>query len=196
MRDCTFSSARPGGAAREHVGEHRLERLVRGLDRHHQRGDAEIGGDGLGIGDAVITREPRRHQHAGHVLGTERVDGDRRDDRGVDPAREPDVHVGEAVLAHVVARTEHQGFVDLAHRGQNRLDARGRTMFREVRLRHDDFRERRRTGPAARIEQPFPERGAYVEVDDEQVFFELLRRATSSPWASITSEPPSNTSSS
>ena len=56
-------------------------------------------GERLGVGDAALARVARRHEHAGDVLGAERVDRDRGDERRVDAAREPDEHVGEAVLA-------------------------------------------------------------------------------------------------
>ena len=124
MRACRFSSARPGLGARERGAEQVEERRVGRLDRHGDRADAEVGREQLGVGDAAVAREARRHEHTDHVLGPERVDRDRRDQRGVDAAREPDEHVGEAVLAHVVAGAEHQRLVDLLHRRQQRLDAR------------------------------------------------------------------------
>ena len=55
----------------------------------------------------------RRHRHAGHALGAEGVDGDEGHQRRVDPAREPDDHVLEAALGHVVARAEDERRVDL-----------------------------------------------------------------------------------
>ena len=64
-------------------------------------------------------------QHARDVLGAERVDRDRGDEGGVDAARQADQHVGEPVLAHVVARAEHERLVDLAHRCERRFDPRG-----------------------------------------------------------------------
>ena len=45
--------------------------------------------------------------------GPERVGGDQRHQRGVDPAREADHHAAEAVLLDVVARPERERGVDL-----------------------------------------------------------------------------------
>ena len=114
--------------------------------------DAEVGREQLGVGDAAVAREARRHEHADDVLGPERVDRDRRDERRVDAAGEADQHVAEAVLAHVVARAEHQRLVDLVHRREQRLDARSLVVLAEVRLAHRDLGQRTRcaTGRAGR----------------------------------------------
>ena len=74
----------------------------------------------------------RRHEHAGDVVGAERVGRDRGDERRVDAAREPDEHVAEAVLAHVVARAEHERLVDLVHRLERGLDPRRRARLAEA----------------------------------------------------------------
>ena len=74
--------------------------------------------------DAALAREARRHEHADDVLGAERVGRDRGDERRVDAAGEADEHVGEAVLADVVAGAEHERLVDLVHRLEQRLDPR------------------------------------------------------------------------
>ena len=76
------------------------------------------------VGDAALARVARRHEHAGDLLGPERVDRDRRDERRVDPAGEPEEHVREAVLHHVVAGAEHQRRVHLVHRLEQWLDPR------------------------------------------------------------------------
>ena len=107
---------------------------MRGLDRDRQRADAEVGGERLGVGDAALARVPRRHEHAGHVIGAERVDRDRGDERRVDAARDRDEHVGDAVLEHVVARAEDERLVDLAHRLGHRLDARCNGTIADVRV--------------------------------------------------------------
>ena len=112
-----------GRPALEHRREHRLERGLRRLDRHDVRANAEPIGERDRVGDTALARVARRQHHAVHVLGAERVDRDRGDERRVDPAREADQHVGEAVLAHVVTRAEHERFVDLVHRLERRLDA-------------------------------------------------------------------------
>ena len=90
MRDCTFSSATFGVGAREERLQHVVERGVRGLDRHRVRADLEVARERFGVGDAVVAGVARRHEHADDVLGAERVDRDRGDDRRVDPARERD----------------------------------------------------------------------------------------------------------
>ena len=77
----------------EHRREHRLERGVRRLDRHGERADAEVRRERDRVGDAALARVARRQQHAVHVLGAQRVDGDRGDERRVDAAREADEHV-------------------------------------------------------------------------------------------------------
>ena len=63
--------------------------------------------------DGVFRRELRRHGDAGHVLGSERLGGDDRGQRGVDAAGEAEHDVGEAALADVVAHAEDQRVPDL-----------------------------------------------------------------------------------
>ena len=83
------------------------------------------------------------------VLGTERVGRDRGDERRVDAARQADEHVGEAVLAHVVAGAEHERLVHLAHRVERGSTTPARGDSRELRLADRDLGERRgaRTRP-------------------------------------------------
>ena len=90
MRACRFSSARPGFAAVERRGEHVEEGAVRVLDRDGHGADPEVGRERLGVGDAALAREARGHEHADDVLGPERVDRDRGDQRRVDAARQAD----------------------------------------------------------------------------------------------------------
>ena len=139
----------------------------------------------VGVGDAALAREARRHEHADHVLGPERVDRDRRDQRRVDAAGEPDEHVGEAVLAHVVAGAEHERLVHLVHR--RRAAARSAAASRRS-PRRASLTATSGSAPAlrppARVEQAAPERGADVDVDDEQVLLEL-RGAGDEPAALV-----------
>ena len=92
------------------------------------------------------------------------------------PPESPMTHVGEAVLAHVVAGAEHERLVDLVHRVEQRLDARRRDGARRggASLTATSG-SARRVDAAARVEQPLAERGPHVEVDDEQVLVELRR---------------------
>ena len=168
-----FSSARPGSRPANGSAEHLEERRVRGLDRDRERADPELLGQRLGVGDAARAREARRHEHADHVVGAERVGRDRGDERRVDAAREPDHHVGEAVLGDVVAGADHERLVHLVHRLERRLDPRRRRSARRAGPAHQHLGERGRSSTAARVEGAAPERGPDVDVDDEQVLGEL-----------------------
>ena len=61
---------------------------------------------------------PRRH-----AVGAERVDGDQRDERGVDAAGEAEDDRAEAVLLDVVAEAEEERGVDLVEVAERLLDA-------------------------------------------------------------------------
>ena len=58
------------------VGDHSQVRPVLRFD-DDPRLDAQASGERLGVGDRSVAREPRRHQHAVHLVGAERIDGDR-----------------------------------------------------------------------------------------------------------------------
>ncbi len=96
--------------------QHLAERGERRLDGDDPPVDAEVVGQALGVGDRVVARVARRHEHAVHAVGPERVDRDGGDDRRVDPARQADDHVAEPVLRDVVARAEDERLVHLAVR--------------------------------------------------------------------------------
>ena len=100
---------------------------------------------------------------------------------GVDTTRDRDEHVVDAVLLHVVARTEHERLVDLVHRLEHRLDTRRCGPFGDARFAHEHLRERGGSRAPARVEQPSPEARPHVDVDDEQVFTELLRARNEVP---------------
>ena len=70
-------------------------------------------GQVLGVADRVVGGVPARHQHHVHVLGADRVGGDRGGQRRVDAAGQAEQHRAEAVLAHVVADPEDQRRVHL-----------------------------------------------------------------------------------
>ena len=90
------------------------------------------------------------------------------------PPDSPISDVGEAVLAHVVARAEHERLVDLVHRREHRFDARRDARVERAPFGDLDLRQRQRLDPAARVELALAERGPHVDVDDEQVGDELL----------------------
>ncbi len=97
------------------------------------------------------------------------------DDRGVDPAGEPDDDVGEAVLAHVVAGAQHQRLVQLGVGSQFGRDP-GRwwgaiapeRCIGDVDQGHLDL-----GSPAAWIEQALAVHGLDVHLGDQQFFDEL-----------------------
>ena len=95
------------------AGEDLFECLVRRLDGEVEELDAQRLGDEAGVLEALRGRVSRRHAHADDVLGAERIGGDRRGERRVDAARQPDHHLLEALLVDVVVRAEDDGGVDL-----------------------------------------------------------------------------------
>ena len=100
-------------AIAEDGGEHAVIELHRLGDRQLVARDAEVLGQHARVALGARGRIGRGHDHRGDLLGAERVDGDGRHERGVDAAAEPEDDVLEAVLAHVVARAEHERGVDL-----------------------------------------------------------------------------------
>ncbi len=111
-----MSGDRPAKLGVEHLEEGGEGRL----DGDGAEVDAEVVGELFGVGARAVARVPRRHRHAVHVLGAERVGGDARDERRVDATRQADDDVGEAVLADVVAGAEHERLVDLGDRIEQR----------------------------------------------------------------------------
>ena len=90
MRAWRFSSARPGS-----VPANGSASMSRNAEWAGSIGTVSVRmprfvGELLGVGDAALAGESRRHEHADHVVGAERVDRDRGDERRVDPAGEPD----------------------------------------------------------------------------------------------------------
>ena len=115
--------------------------------------------------------EARGHRDADDPVGAERLDGDRRRERRVDAAGEPDDGLREAVLAHVVAGAEDERLVDLVE------PVRGR---------------RGSAAPPAPACRPAPAANSTTSRSSSK------RRAAAAirPSAAITKLPPSKTSSS
>ena len=80
------------------VGRHRL------VDADLAEVHPEVLRDRARVGPRALARVRRRHRDARHALGAERVGGDQRGQRRVDPARQRDHHALEAVLLDVVAQ--------------------------------------------------------------------------------------------
>ena len=155
---------------------------MRGLDGDRAVLDAEVRRELLGVAARVVRRVARRHGHAVDPIGAERVDRDDRHERGVDPARQPDHHVGEAVLLDVVAGAEHQRLVHLLvaaeEVGDRRLPADGGIGGRRGDVGDPgelDQRELLVGRPATRVEEPLAVHRLHVEVDHQQVLDELGR---------------------
>ncbi len=85
-----------GGAALEGVGQHVAEGGDGRLDGDALVGDAEGVGAGLGVLQAVLAGVSRRHHHAVHAAGAERVDRHGGGEGGVDAARHAEDDAGEA----------------------------------------------------------------------------------------------------
>ena len=112
------------------------------------------------------------------ALRAERLDRERGGQRGVDPARDADQDLAEAVLVDVVTQPELQGeahLLELAELGGQR--ASGVLAVLSHRADVDDGRFRRRGAlaghrPAAEVAQASPDRLARLDVDDEQLLVE------------------------
>ena len=117
-----------------------------------------------------------------HALRPERVDRERRDERRVDPAREPEHDVAEAVLADVVAQREHEREPHLLELGREGDDLAAETLSSEPTRSPSSStagscpssRSRAERAPAD-VAQPPADRLARVEVDDEQRLLEARR---------------------
>ena len=92
--------------AGEDLGEHAPDRLHRGLDRELQVADAEVLGHPPRVRPRLRRGEAGRHGDADDPAGPERLRGERRRDRGVDSARDPEDDLAEPVFLDVVAQPE------------------------------------------------------------------------------------------
>src|SRR5439155_24017260 len=82
----------------EDVGERLEEALYDRLDRELEEGGAERLGEAPRIATRLLRAEARRHRDAMDAVRPERLAGDRRRQRGVDPARDADDDILESVL--------------------------------------------------------------------------------------------------
>ena len=89
-------------------GEHALEGFERLGDADDIAGDTEHAGKLLRVAQRCVTRIGAGLGDAMHVGGTERVDGNRGHDGGIDAAGHADDDVGEAILMHVIARRDDE----------------------------------------------------------------------------------------
>ena len=94
-------------AAAEHGRERRLVCRHHRLDRHHVELDAEVVRERLCVLEAVVAAVARRHRDARDVVLAERVDCQRRNDGGVDSARQSNHGAWQAELLRVVANALH-----------------------------------------------------------------------------------------
>ena len=100
-------------SARKDRAQDLFEAPVRRLDREVHELDPEAFGHEPGVLQALGRSVARRHAHGDHVLGPERVGGDRRRQRGIDAARHPDDDLLKSLLAHVVVRGQDDCRIDL-----------------------------------------------------------------------------------
>ena len=111
MRAWRFSAARPSTASQ--VGELLLVGSEDVGDRNGFEPDAEAARHILGIGHAARARVHAGHRQGVHRIGPEGIHRDHGHERRVDATGEPEHHLTEAVLAHVVARAEHERAIHL-----------------------------------------------------------------------------------
>ena len=108
MRAWRFSS----GGRRSARADERTEGLVVGgedrADRDFFEADAEAPGELAGVAKAALRRIGARHGHAQDLARPEGFDRERRDHRGVDPARKTEDGAPESALAGVVREGEDE----------------------------------------------------------------------------------------
>ena len=148
MRACRFSSVMSGSRPSKCGGEH----LARRPPSRARSGGRCSARRGWRRAPARRPACPRRSSATasttrGDAVGAERVGGDQRDERRVDPAREPEHDVPEAVLAHVVAQAQAERLVDLGDGLEQRRDRRRRAPARRVGA---PLEARRRAAPGQR----------------------------------------------
>ena len=112
----------PGSAPSKTPFEHPVVGVHRRLDRQLEQLHPEVGGQRPRVGLRALGGEGGGHDDAGHALGAERVDGDQRHERRVDPAREAEDDALEAVLLDVVAHPERERRVDLRYGREQRRE--------------------------------------------------------------------------
>ncbi len=112
-----------------------------------------------------------------HSLAPERVHRDRRRQRRVDAAREPDHHAPEAVLPNVVAGPGHESRIHLGVPIEEHRRPRRQLRPRPLGQRREDNPAHGRGGaslllPPPRVAEPRAERCVEVKVGDHQVLLE------------------------
>ena len=127
----------------------RIFRSVHGIrDRQHLVADAEGGGEFCRVVERHLCCKPERQHHAADALGAERIHRDRRAQRQIDAAGNPEQHARKTVLADIVAHAEHAGGVIAL-------------------VAVDDRRHRSRAAPAGRC--PVPDQGGDVFLERRQL---------------------------
>ena len=138
--------------------ERGLRVLEEPADREDLEADAEVLREGARVRDGALGRVRRRHPEPRHVLLPECVDGERGDERRVDPAGQAEDGRAEAALARVVADAEDE-------RAAERLERLA------VRVVAADARRRRPRRATTRARPSAPAH----DVRDEEVLLEERR---------------------
>ncbi len=103
------------GHVRSAIGERRRKRLAIGVkhigDRNGDHAYAEVMRQRLCIPLAALARKRPRHGHTLHVFCAQSVHGNRRHNRGINAAAQPDQHFLESAFGNIIARADHQGAI-------------------------------------------------------------------------------------
>ena len=111
-RDCRFSSVTSRGQPAKTGVERPQKRSIDAADGDDFEADAEILGQGAGVGDAAFRGVGAGHADADDVFAADGVDGDGGGQRGIDAAAQADQDALEAALVNVIARAEDERFVN------------------------------------------------------------------------------------
>ena len=139
---------RSGLAPGERAGERVFEARHDPLDRQLEELGAEALGEQPGVALRSLGAVARRHRDAVHPLGPQRLASDRRRQGRVDPSRNAQDDVREAVLPHVVAEPELEREPHLLEVVEQRSDRGLDPAARLVRGADVDDRARRAQPPA------------------------------------------------
>ena len=112
MRDWMFSSVVSAGLPAKAGASVIAKRHHRAFDADGLIRNAQHFGAFGGIVEAFLRGVARRHHHAAHALGSQRIDRHRRGQRRIDAARKPQHDAGKAVLVHVIAQAQHHRVID------------------------------------------------------------------------------------
>src|SRR4029077_17094184 len=98
-----------------HPGKHGRKRLAGGrvdvIDRKQFEANFEVVGQLPRVVNRSLRRVRPRHSNTDYVPGAERIDRDRRGERGVDASPQSDNRPLEATLVDIVSRPQNQGFI-------------------------------------------------------------------------------------